>query len=316
LPFGPELFFRAYDLAAQPPGSVAWQQEADARGINTILVPLARYQGMTLFPQIHAFCRSTTWRPVYLDEVSGVFVRATPQNASLLERAQIDCDQSPFSPPGASRAAQFNFWANAGGVLYSLERYPEALEHLDRAQSISGQNASVHLLRGLVLEQMGRAGEAEAEFRTSLTLEPSDEAWMDLGLFYIAQRRYADAVNLFRSSAESSSRPHEMWMMLGQAYLDMHQPQPALDALDEATGLSPFHDEGEALGASFNSLVATGRAKAWYQLGDIGQAVSYQEQAVQFAPNDAKLWLGLSNLYEVQGRVTKAAEARMHAARE
>ncbi|HYM78922.1 MAG TPA: tetratricopeptide repeat protein [Candidatus Dormibacteraeota bacterium] len=318
LPFGPELFFRAYDLAAQPPNSVTWQQEADARGINTIVIPLSRYQGMTLFPQLHAFCRSKAWRPVYLDEVSGVFVRVTPQNASLLDRLQIDCDTTSFHPPGAAppardKAVAFNFWANAGGVLYSLERYPEALENLDRAQSIFGDNASVHLLRALVLKQTGRAAEAEAEFRTSLSLEPSDEAWMDFGLFFMGQRRYDDAVNLFRSSAESSSRPHEMWMMLGQAYLQMHQPEPALDALDKAVASSPFHEEGEAMGGTFNSMVATGRAKAWYQLGDAARAVSYQEEAVQFAPNDAKLWLGLANLYEVQGRVTKAAEARLRA---
>jgi tetratricopeptide (TPR) repeat protein len=314
LPFGPELFFRAYDLASQPPYSVALQQEADARGINMIFVPLSRYQGMTLFPQLDAFCRSRTWRPVYIDEVSAVFLRVTPQTSSLIDRLQIDCDQIPFSPPTkASRTAMFNFSANAGGVLYSLERYPEALDHLDRANAIFGENASVHLFRGLVLEQLGRANEAETEFRASIKLEPADEAWMDLGLFYLGQRRYQAAADVFRASTESSGRPHQMWMMLGQADLQMHQPQPALDAFDKAVSSSPFHDGGEMLGASFNSLVATGRAKAWYQLGDIDQAVSFQEEAVQLAPQDGKLWLGLANLYEVQGRVTKASDARLRA---
>ena len=80
LPFGSELFFRGYDLATEPPTSEAWRREADARNINTIIVPLARYQGMTVFPPLHAFCRSSLWRPVYLDEVSAVFVRASPEN--------------------------------------------------------------------------------------------------------------------------------------------------------------------------------------------------------------------------------------------
>src|ERR1035441_792814 len=321
IPFGPQLFFRAYDLSVEPPDSPALQQEAEARGINTIIVPLARYQGMTLFPQLHSFCRSQSWRPVYLDEVSAIFVRRTPETTSLIDRLQIDCDHLsfglPFDPNAArtsrAKAELFNTWANAGGVLYSLERYPEALSALDHAQSVFADNANVHLLRALVLQQTDRATEAEAEFHTSLRLEPTDESWFDFGLFYMTQKRYAEAAEVFRQSAESSSRPHEMWMMLGQVDLQMHQPQPALEALDKAVTTSPFTAEGESLGASFNSLIATGRAKAWYQLGDVAQAVSFQEEAVKLAPGDSKLWLGLADLYEAQGRTTKAAEARLRA---
>src|SRR5579862_799148 len=169
IPFGSELFFRAYDLSVEPPDSTAWQHEAEARGINTIIVPLGRYEGMTLFPQLHAFCRSQSWRPVYLDEVSAIFVRRTSQTASIVDRLQIDCEKLSLEPrtdlrgAGSSRAnaEMFNFHANAGGVYYSLERYPEALASLDRAQSIFGENASTHFLRALVLQQIGRAADAE-----------------------------------------------------------------------------------------------------------------------------------------------------------
>ena len=257
-----------------------------------------------------------------MDEVSAIFVRRTLQTAELIGRLQIDCDKVSFAPltymgPYAStrdRAEQFNSWANAAGILYALGRYSEALAYLDHAQTVFPDNANLHLTRALVLEHSGHAAEAEAEFRTSLKLEPSDEAWFDLGLFYMTQRRYAEAAELFRRAAESSSRPHDMWMMLGQAYLQQNQAQPALDAFDKAEASSPFRDGGEALGAGFNSLIATGRAKAWYQLGDVAKAVSFQEEAVNLAPEDAKLWLGLADLYEAQGRTTKAAEARSHAA--
>jgi tetratricopeptide (TPR) repeat protein len=324
LPFGPQLFFRAYDLGTEPPDSPAWQQEADARGINTILVSLARYQGITLFPQLPAFCRSQSWRPVYMDDVSAIFVRRTPQTNLLIARLQIDCGKVSFAPltylgPHASmrtRAEQFNSWANAAGILYSLGRYAEALAYLDHAQTIFADNANLHRTRALVLEHTGHAAEAEAEFRTSLRLEPSDESWFDLGLFYMTQKRYADAAEVFRQSAESSSRPHDMWMLLGQAELQMNQPQAALEVFDKAEASSPFRDGGESLGASFNSLIATGRAKAWYQLGDVAKAVSFQEEAVKLAPNDAKLWLGLADLYDAQGRAAQAGQARSHVAQD
>jgi len=313
----------------EPPDAPAWQQDAETRGINTIIVPLARYQGMTLFPQLHAFCRSQLWQPVYLDEVSAIFVRRTPETAALIDRLQLNCETKSFGLPAdlsvlqssplplssfyRTKAELFNFWANAGGVLYSLERYPEALAYLDRAQSLFADNANVHLLRALVLQQSARPAEAEAEFRASLGLEPSDESWFDFGLFYMTQQRYAEAAEVFRQSAASSSRPHEMWMMLGQAELQMRQPEPALQAFDKAVDASPFGAEGESLGASFNSLVATGRAKAWFQLGDVAQATTFQEEAVKLAPGDAKLWLGLADLYEAQGRTTLAGQARLRA---
>jgi tetratricopeptide (TPR) repeat protein len=256
-----------------------------------------------------------------MDEVSAVFVRRTPQTQSLIDRLQIDCDKVAFAPltylgpfaSGRDRAEQFNSWANAAGILYSLGRYPEALAYLDHAQTIFDDNANLHLTRALVLEHTNRAAEADAEFRTSLHLESSDEAWLDLGLFYMTQKRYAEAVEVFRRSAQSSARPHDMWMLLGQAELQMNQPQAALEAFDKAEAARPFRGGGESLGASFNSLIATGRAKAWYQLGDVEKAVSFQEEAVKFAPNDSQLWLGLADLYDAQGRTTKAAEARGHA---
>jgi tetratricopeptide (TPR) repeat protein len=319
IPFGPQLFFRAYELSVSPPESAVWRQEAGACGINTIFVSLARYGGRASFPQLQAFCRSHTWRPVYLDEVSAIFVRRTPPTEALVDRLQIDCQSISFVQPtdfgssARSRAEVFNTLANTGGVLYSLGRYPEALASLDRAQTIFAANANLRLTRALVLGQMGRAAEAEEEFRASIQLEPSDEASLDLGLFYMEQKRFEEAAAIFRRSAESSSRPHDFWMLLGQADLQTNRPQPALDAFDKAVQSSPFGEEGESLGAGFNSIVATGRAKAWYQLGDVEKAVSFQEDAVRLAPSDGKLWLGLADLYQAQGRMAEAEQARARA---
>jgi len=254
-----------------------------------------------------------------MDEVSAVFVRRTPQTDSLIDRLQIDCAKVAFTLPDPgpaffrARAEQFNYYGNAAGILYSLGRYPEALAYLDRAQTIFADNANLHLTRALVLEHVGRTAEAEEESRISIKLEPRDESWFDLGLFYMTQKKYAAAVEVFRRSAESSSRPHDMWMLLGQAYLQMRQPEPALAAFDKAEASSPFREGGESLGAGFNSLIATGRAKAWYQLGDLAQAVSFQESAVKLAPENAQLWLGLADLYEAQGRSTQAEQARSRA---
>jgi hypothetical protein len=40
--------------------------------------------------------------------------------------------------------------------------------------------------------------------------------------------------------------------------------------------------------------------------------VSFQEEAVKLAPGDAKLWLGLADLYDAQGLKEEARQARSH----
>jgi tetratricopeptide (TPR) repeat protein len=315
IPFGRDLFFRAYELSVEPPDSAVWRREAETRGINTILVSLARDRGIELFPQLQAFCQSRLWRPVYMDEVSAVLVRRTAATEGLVDRLQIDCQKVQFATgvkAARDKASRFNAMASAAGVLDALGRDEEALVSLDEAEGIFAGSANLHLTRGLVLEHRGRTAEAEAEFRASLELGPTEEAWLDVGLLYMTERRYGEAAEAFRRGAESSTRPHDLWMLLGQADLQMGQAQAALEAFDRAEGASPFRGGGAeaALGAGFESMVATGRAKAWYQLGDSGKAVGYQEEAVKLAPGDGKLWAGLADLYAAEGRGADAERAR------
>lgn len=321
IPFGQEQFFRTYSLSNAAPESKLWRKEEEARGIHTIVVSLARYSGIDFFPHLSAFCKSQTWRVAYLDEVSAVFVLRTAETAALLDRASLDCASVSFRPSqpegressAAARARMFNFHANAAGVFYALGRYDEAMREADAAQGIFPDNARVHLTRALVLQELGRNPEAEAEFRNSLGLEPSDQAAFDLGLFYLTQKRPGEAREIFRSGAESSPRPHEMWMMLGQSELQLRKPTEALLAFDNALQSSPFGIGGETLGANFLALVATGQARAEYQSGDLGQAISFQEEAVRLTPEDAKLWAGLADLYDAGGRREDAANARQQA---
>jgi tetratricopeptide (TPR) repeat protein len=321
VPFGAEMFFRAYNLTVQPPDSALWKQEAEQIDINTVIVSLAATTSVSAFPPLHLFCKSPDWAPVFLDPVSAVFLRRTAATAVLADRLQLDCDKVSFNPPPAleasplnrTRAELFRLFVNAAGVLHALGRDTEAIAFTDRALTIFTENANLHLIRALALQDVGRNQEAEQEFLASLRLAPTDEAWFDLGLLYMTQQRYADAADLFRHSAQASSRAHDMWMMLGQAQLFLGKPQEALDDFDKAEAASPFGPQGEELGARFESLIATGRAKAWYQLGDLAKSVAFQEQAVKAAPDDAKLWLGLADLYDAEGRAAEAQQARRRA---
>jgi hypothetical protein len=86
IPFGPAVLEQLGWLAALPPEATAWQRVTERHDINAVLA----VRGPLGF-RLPEFCASSRWIPVYLDEVSAVFVRRRPENEEL-NRLRIDCN--------------------------------------------------------------------------------------------------------------------------------------------------------------------------------------------------------------------------------
>ena len=271
VPFGAQLFFRQRSLQQQPPDSPAWREEADRRNINTLIFSVARYAGLGSIPLLK-FCGSSEWAPLYLDEVAVIFVRNRPENMPWISRRKIDCQAQPFGPPAAlaGRAAHlYNYWANAGAVLYMLERDEESWEALERARRIYSDDGNLYLTRGQLLQANNRLPEALREYETAVRLKPTDAAWYALGRAYAAMGRFAEATYAIRRAAQLSIHAHDRYRALGQLYLKMEQPREALEAFNEAQRLSPFQGEAAGQGSEFDRQVAAGRARALELLGKV-----------------------------------------------
>jgi hypothetical protein len=95
-------------------------------------------RGLHLFPVLRQSCASAAWRPVYLDEVSAVFVRVRPENEGVIARLQIQCATTPLPAviPQRATTGAFNQWANAAAVLQALGRNAEAFDTTKRALAI------------------------------------------------------------------------------------------------------------------------------------------------------------------------------------
>jgi hypothetical protein len=91
VPFGPELLAQLRWLAALPPSAPEWRSAVEHYDINAVLA----VRGPNGFRQ--EFCASDEWIPVYLDEVSAVFVRRRPENEGF-EQLRIDCNNSRTHP--------------------------------------------------------------------------------------------------------------------------------------------------------------------------------------------------------------------------
>lgn len=310
--FGIQRVDEYHRVFQSPPDSPAWEQETSRFHINTVILSIDGIQ----HAHLKDLCYNAHWRPVYLDEVSAVFVRRTPQTEALIQRFPVDCVIAPLPvrTPGAGREEQFVAWSNAADVLIALGRNLEALDATQRALAVFPRDAEAHFMRGSVLYALGRRPEAEPALLTAVSLSPTEFTWATLANLYFKEDRSTDGIRALRTAAELSPNPSPMLLQLGYHYLDAGRARDALEAFDEAVRSVPA-DAAKATGRfSFSYDVATGRAQAWRTLGDARRAASFQEEAVRLAPNSPQPWLNLAQIYQIEGRSADADRARSRAA--
>jgi len=283
VPFGPDIFHHQAELLQSSPDSELWQREAEHYNINTILLPVLRYE--SLGNTLRTFCRSTEWRPVYLDEISAVFVRRRPETEALIKRSEVDCATAPL-PRGSllqSADGAFNQWANTASILAALGRYSEAMAALDKAGEIFPDSFFVAGVRGSILQAMGLRSDAEREYAKAVSLEPrSASGWFALSRLYQDEGRIRQSTGAERRAIDLSSTPQpQECVKLAHLYLETGQPRAALQALDEAARSAPPDLLAQTGVSSFRYDVALGRAAAWRALGDAKRATGWDEEAVR-----------------------------------
>jgi len=315
IPFGTDLMLRSAVLKATPPDSPQWDQEAARYGINTIFVPIGRYGALQFFPVLKDFCSSDRWAPVYLDEVSALFVRRAPQTEGLISQLRINCSTVPLpaNPLPGRNSRAFNQWSNAASVLSALGRSKEAFNAIAHSLEIS-DSGYLHFLRGHILQDAGDLSGAEQDYRAAVNLEPNLVApWSALAAYYQSQARIADAIRCWQKAAEVSRWAWEPLQNLGYAELFAHRPAEALAAFDKASKSLPERSE-LLVDRAFLANLARGRARCWFYLGDLPRAIRYEEEAAQYLPDSSDLWRQLGELYAAAHRYDDAQRARARVA--
>jgi Tfp pilus assembly protein PilF len=311
--YGPANLAKHSGLMFASPDSSTWQQEISRYNINTVVIALARYDGLP--PSLlRGLCSSTTWHPVYLDEKSAVFVRQSPENAALIERFPVQCATAPLPAAAGNRqSTAFNQWANAAITLAALERNAEAQADYQKAFALYPDEAFLRRNYADLLFAMGKMDESEQEYRKAIALEPSADTWGALAHSYMKRGRQLAAADSMEHEAEFSPRPYLTWNDLGYLYLQLNEPEKAITVFEKAA-----HSTPSALKAADNGFfefkVAQGRAATLDALGNLDRAITYQEEAANLEPNVPAPWRRLAKMYERAGRTDDANRARQHAA--
>lgn len=306
----PDPAIEQFNLYSQDPDSQAWQSEAERWNLNVLLVSTAGLRGLRNMDP-YKFCQSTGWRPIYMDDVSLVFLQNTPGNASWINRLQIDCFTQLLTPPdSASRSALHDFYLNSGELFFILHRDRDAEESLDHAAALYRDDPNVHLMNGLLFERRQQYAEAEQEFRASLGINENGGVWYSLASLYGNQGRNAAALGALERAAGLSLQPFNIYMTMGSLQIALNHPEAALVSFDRAEKSSPYRNGAESLAPEVYAELAEGRSEAHRLLAHWKEAIAFQQEAIQRTPGAQRRWDRLARLYEATGQRKLAGEVR------
>jgi tetratricopeptide (TPR) repeat protein len=312
IPFGDDVFERMSHLMQTSPDSAEWEQTADFYGINTVVFPLARYTGLKYVSGVLPFyCNSEKWQPVYLDEVSAVFVRRRPETEGLIRRFHVDCAAAQLPAPAMrnDRNTEFNRWSNAAALLLALGRNQESAAASQQALSIYSDSAALWFFLGRAQLLTGHPAEAEQALLHSARLEDRDATWSVLSQLYLKQQRYPEAIAALDKLAQLSPAPSSTLMNLAYVDLQTGRAEDALKAFDRAAAKLP-----REAGVLPLAEIDHGRASAWIALNHLQKAKYFEEQAVRLSPQDANYWGQLAQIDERLGLDDEARRASEQAA--
>lgn len=132
--------------------------------------------------------------------------------------------------------------SDLGATLMALGRLEAALTHFRRATQLAPEDEVMHFNWGTALTAASRSAEAEAAFRRALSLNPDYvDAHINLGVSLLGRRRADEALTHFGTAAALRPDSAVMHSNLGGALMAAGRPREALDAVRRALGLDPSH---------------------------------------------------------------------------
>ena len=130
-------------------------------------------------------------------------------------------------------------------ALVDLQRYQEALESLGRPDSLKMDPATAatsHFLAGRALKELGRMPEAAARFEQAIESDPNHAEALDhLALWRFQQRRYREALDLYRAQSALKPDSATTHANIGVTLYFLGRPEEALAAMQRVLQLDANH---------------------------------------------------------------------------
>ena len=124
----------------------------------------------------------------------------------------------------------------------SGNRLALGMASLKEALQLDPENAQYHNTLGLVLLNLGRPVDAQAEFQTALDLDKgSPDLQHNLGIALAQQNRFEDALAAYKKALTfpTYTTPEVAYYNMGEAFIRLGKPQEAQESFRAAIQLEP-----------------------------------------------------------------------------
>jgi len=186
------------------------------------------------------------------------------------------------------------------GRLYRFRGlYAKAVGQLNSAIANSPTSVDAYIELGEVLAKQGKLEEAEKTFLRGLDLKRNYwKAHEALANFYFITERYQDSINAYEVVTRLTPDSSLGFGGLGAAYWMMGNTQQALSAYEDSLHLKPSPQAYTNLGSLY------------YYDGQFQNSVKMQKQALEFVPDDHRVWGKLAaSLRFVNGQESESLAA-------
>src|SRR5262249_13199665 len=198
----------------------------------------------------------------------------------------------------AAQPGYYKPYLDLGLFRFNHGQYEEALTAFRAVTALAPDLALGHTNLGVVYADLGRYGDAEAEYRTALRLRENEEAFENLAGIMAYQHRDADAIEFYRRALALSRPDFRLSMNVADSYRRLGRGSDARGAYKAGLALAE-----DALRDDPRDGYARAFAAYFYgRLGDTKRALLEIEQALRLSPFDARVRRRAVILYEALGQ--------------
>jgi serine/threonine-protein kinase len=183
-----------------------------------------------------------------------------------------------------------------GHFYYNQGRNDDALRALHEASALAPGNWKPYTFIGCIYYDTDRLDEAWVMMERSAEVAPSPEAYSNLGTFYFAEARYADASRMYEMALELDDSSYITWGNLAAASDVMPGGEErASECYAQALELASEQLESTPRDADLLASMASYNA----ELGDSARAWDYLGRSMALHPDDEAVMFQIGLIHEV-----------------